>query len=118
MLHELLLHALKERLGEGPVFTDHVFTSYSQDEEGITANFRRKLKPELPPVIESKTVDVLVGADGINSTARPLSQGRATQFLGKTTLAWCISSGAFLDGSFDGLGWSCGPEIYCLSCWT
>ena len=72
MLHELLLNALKERLGEGAVFTDHVFTSYSQDEEGITANFMRKSKPELPPVIESKTVDVLVGADGINSTARRL----------------------------------------------
>jgi 2-polyprenyl-6-methoxyphenol hydroxylase-like FAD-dependent oxidoreductase len=117
MLHELLLHALKERLGEGAVSTDHVFTSYSQDEEGITANFRRKSKPELPPVI-AKTVDVLVGADGINSTARRLLYPKEgpPNFLGKTTLAWCISSGAFLDWSFDGLGWSCGPEIYCLSC--
>jgi 2-polyprenyl-6-methoxyphenol hydroxylase-like FAD-dependent oxidoreductase len=72
MLHELLLKALKERPSKEAVFTDHVFTSYSQDKEGITANFKRKSNPELPPEIGAKMADVLIGVDGINSTTRKL----------------------------------------------
>jgi 2-polyprenyl-6-methoxyphenol hydroxylase-like FAD-dependent oxidoreductase len=69
MLHELLLKAVLERLGGDAVKTDHMFTSYSQDGNSITANFCKKSKPE-----EKKcwTGDMLVAADGINSTARKL----------------------------------------------
>jgi 2-polyprenyl-6-methoxyphenol hydroxylase-like FAD-dependent oxidoreductase len=72
MLHELLLKALKERLGHDCVHTDHVFTSYTQNETSITANFTKRSNPTLPAGIPSKTADVLIAADGINSTARKL----------------------------------------------
>jgi 2-polyprenyl-6-methoxyphenol hydroxylase-like FAD-dependent oxidoreductase len=72
MLHELLLKALKERLGEGCVHTDHVFTSYAQNETSITANFTRRSDPNVPVEVPKKTTDVLIAADGINSTARRL----------------------------------------------
>jgi len=72
MLHEVLLKALKERLGEGCVHADHVFTSYTQTESSITANFTRRSDPAVPAEIPSKVADVLIAADGINSTARKL----------------------------------------------
>jgi 2-polyprenyl-6-methoxyphenol hydroxylase-like FAD-dependent oxidoreductase len=72
MLHELLLKALKERLGEGCVHTEHVFTSYAQSETSITANFTRRSDPNVPVEVLKKTTDVLIAADGINSTARRL----------------------------------------------
>jgi 2-polyprenyl-6-methoxyphenol hydroxylase-like FAD-dependent oxidoreductase len=72
MLHELLLEALKRRLGEGCVHTDHVFTSYTQNESSITAEFARKSDSSVPPELPSKATDVLIAADGINSTARRL----------------------------------------------
>jgi len=72
MLHELLLKTVQERLGKEYVKTDHVFTSYSQDENCITANFTRKSDPSQPSEIQSQTTDVLVAADGINSAARCL----------------------------------------------
>ncbi len=68
----MLLKALKERLGDGCVHTDHVFTSYTQNDTGITANFTRRSYPTLPAEIPSKTADALIAADGINSTARKL----------------------------------------------
>jgi len=72
MLLDLLLKALKERLGENCVHTDHVFTSYTQNETSITAKFTRRSEPTLPAGIPSKTTDVLIAADGINSSARKL----------------------------------------------
>lgn len=72
MLHDLLLSAVKERLGEKCVFTDHAFVSYEQDEGSVTAHFTRRSNPDLPADVPSLTTDVLVGADGINSTARCL----------------------------------------------
>jgi 2-polyprenyl-6-methoxyphenol hydroxylase-like FAD-dependent oxidoreductase len=72
MLHELLLKALKERLGEGCVHTDHVFASYTRNETSITARFVRRSDPSLSAEVPEKTTDVLIAADGINSTARKL----------------------------------------------
>jgi 2-polyprenyl-6-methoxyphenol hydroxylase-like FAD-dependent oxidoreductase len=72
MLHDLLLKAVSDRLGEKCVYTDNAFVSYSQDEKGITANFTRRSNPNLLAEVPSKTTDVLVGADGINSTTRRL----------------------------------------------
>jgi 2-polyprenyl-6-methoxyphenol hydroxylase-like FAD-dependent oxidoreductase len=72
MLLDLLLKAVLERLGKECVKTDDAFTSYSQNENGITANFTRRSDPSQPADISSKTTDVLVAADGINSTARRL----------------------------------------------
>lgn len=72
MLHDLLLSAVKERLGEKCVYMDHAFVSYSQDESSVTANFTTRSNPALPAKVASKTTDVLIAADGINSTARRL----------------------------------------------
>jgi 2-polyprenyl-6-methoxyphenol hydroxylase-like FAD-dependent oxidoreductase len=49
MLHELLLKALKERLGDECVHTDHAFTTYTQNKTSITANFTRRLNPTYRP---------------------------------------------------------------------
>jgi 2-polyprenyl-6-methoxyphenol hydroxylase-like FAD-dependent oxidoreductase len=72
MLHELLLNAVLARLGADCVKTDHVFTSYTQDEKSITANFARKSNPGLPAEYQHKKSDILIAADGINSIARRL----------------------------------------------
>jgi 2-polyprenyl-6-methoxyphenol hydroxylase-like FAD-dependent oxidoreductase len=72
MLHELLLKALKQRLGDECVYPDHVFTSYIQNDTSITAHFTRRSDISVPADVPSKTTDVLIAADGINSTARRL----------------------------------------------
>ena len=71
-LHDLLLRAVKERLGENCVSTDHAFVSFERDEGSVTARFTRRSNPDLAAKVPSLTTDVLVGADGINSTARSL----------------------------------------------
>lgn len=72
MLHDLLLQAVKERLGSDCVKTDHVFTSFTQDKESITARFARRSDPGMPAKFPEVTSDILLGADGINSTVRRL----------------------------------------------
>jgi 2-polyprenyl-6-methoxyphenol hydroxylase-like FAD-dependent oxidoreductase len=72
MLHDLLLREVKEGLGDGAVYTDHCFVSYEQDEGSITAKFERRTNSAVPPKVPETTVDVLIAADGINSTARKL----------------------------------------------
>lgn len=69
MLHELLKKAVEERLGRTCVKTDHVFTSYTQNETSITAHFTRRSESSQPTDI---ITDILIAADGINSTARRL----------------------------------------------
>ena len=72
MLHAMLLGAVKERLGDGCVIMDHVFTSYEQDEGSVTAKFTRKTDPAVPADVQERRSDVLIACDGINSTARRL----------------------------------------------
>ncbi len=72
MLHNLLLKIVTERLGNDCLHTDHVFTSFVQSEDSITASFIKRSDPEVPAEIPEKTTDILIGADGINSTARQL----------------------------------------------
>jgi 2-polyprenyl-6-methoxyphenol hydroxylase-like FAD-dependent oxidoreductase len=66
----ILLNTTKERLGEDCVHVDHAFTHFEQEEGGnkIKAYFSRKGgSPAVVPFIEA---DVLIAADGINSTMR------------------------------------------------
>lgn len=72
MLHDVLLKAVKERLGSWCVYTDHTFEGYEQDEKSITAKFKRRSDPKVPAMVPEIKSDVLVGADGINSVARSL----------------------------------------------
>jgi 2-polyprenyl-6-methoxyphenol hydroxylase-like FAD-dependent oxidoreductase len=103
MLHELLLKALKERLGEGCVHTDHVFASYTQNETSITARFVRRSDLNLPAEVQEKKADVLIAADGINSTARTLlypDEG-PPNFSGRLLWRGGIETFPFPDRSFD-----------------
>jgi 2-polyprenyl-6-methoxyphenol hydroxylase-like FAD-dependent oxidoreductase len=76
MLHDILLKAVKERLGEECLNTECTFESYtsiSTPDGHIRAYYRKKGDPrpehEVPPMIEG---DVLIAADGINSSIRAL----------------------------------------------
>jgi 2-polyprenyl-6-methoxyphenol hydroxylase-like FAD-dependent oxidoreductase len=72
MLHELLATAVVERLGAHAIHTDHTFVSYEQTESNITAHFVRRTNRGVAADVPAQTSDVLVAADGINSTARQL----------------------------------------------
>ncbi|ROV95640.1 hypothetical protein VSDG_05320 [Cytospora chrysosperma] len=103
----LLLEAVKERIGEDRVHLSHVFTSFEQDDDGITAHFTRARDSTEPAEIPSMTGAFLVAADGINSATRrllypdegpPLFSGRmlwrgcletADPRLWDTPLTWC-----------------------------
>lgn len=58
MLHALILGTVKERLGDGCVVMDHVFTSYEQDEESITVRFSRKTVPSVLVDIRERKADI------------------------------------------------------------
>jgi 2-polyprenyl-6-methoxyphenol hydroxylase-like FAD-dependent oxidoreductase len=60
-LQAVLLQAVRERLGEGAVLTDHRLEQAGQDAEGVTARFATGAGP-----VEARG-DILVGADGIPS---------------------------------------------------
>lgn len=75
MLHNILLTAIKERLGNKHLHTNHEFMSYTQTtSEGgqITAYFTRRSDPSMPAEIPSQTGDLLIAADGINSKIRSI----------------------------------------------
>ncbi|RDW70018.1 FAD protein [Coleophoma crateriformis] len=74
MLHELLLKTVKSRLGEACIHTNHALASFSQTDASITANFvcRSRSGNAEAALIPSRTSDVLIAADGINSTVRKL----------------------------------------------
>src|SRR5262245_27133774 len=62
-LHKVLLAAIRERLGEGVVFTGHRLTGFEQRGDRVIARFS---DPSGKAVGEAEG-DVLVGADGIHS---------------------------------------------------
>lgn len=69
----LLLETTKQRLGADKIHTNHGFTNYKQEEGGrkITAFFSRRGSDQ-PCEFPSFEADILIAADGINSTARRL----------------------------------------------
>ncbi|KAJ0276005.1 hypothetical protein COL940_008525 [Colletotrichum noveboracense] len=96
----LLLSAVKERLGEGSVTLNHALTGFSQDSEGITAEFSRRR--DGAPADQSKvTGDLLIAADGINSTARRIlypNEG-PPRFSGRMLWRGCLERGPYLTGA-------------------
>lgn len=60
-LHEVLWHAVQERLGAGALVTGARLAGFSQDGTGVTATFADG---------RSARGDVLIGADGIHSVLR------------------------------------------------
>jgi 5-methylphenazine-1-carboxylate 1-monooxygenase len=65
-LHKVLLAAIRERLGDGVVFTGHRLTDFEQRGDKVIARFG---DPSGKPVGEAEG-DVLIGADGIHSAVR------------------------------------------------
>ena len=101
----LLLDAVKERLGENRVHFAHSFESFTQDESGvsITAKFTRRGDPaaDIPPQSISVTADLLIAADGINSTARRIlypTEG-PPHFSGRILWRGCTERPPYLTGA-------------------
>ena len=65
-LHQALLSAVKQRLGEGAVHVDHRAVGIVQDEQAATIAFQTSTGQPLAPV----RADVVVACDGVNSALR------------------------------------------------
>ena len=100
----LLLDAVKERLGEDRVHFAHSFEGYDQDETAgtITARFlRRGTGAEIPPTPISITANLLIAADGINSTARRILYPKEgpPHFSGRILWRGCTERAPYLTGA-------------------
>lgn len=112
----LLLDAVKERLGEEKVHLGHALSSWDEDGEGITAKFARRAPrvngvsanggdanghSEEPLEIPSMKGAILIGADGINSTARRVlypNEG-PPRFSGRILWRGCTERAPYLTGA-------------------
>jgi 2-polyprenyl-6-methoxyphenol hydroxylase-like FAD-dependent oxidoreductase len=99
----LLLDTVKERLGADCIHLDHTFTSFEQNERGgtVTAKFIRRGNPEEPPEFPTRTAEVLLACDGINSTVRRIlypEEGPA-RFSGRILWRGCVERKAYLTGA-------------------
>ncbi|EOA88503.1 hypothetical protein ACJQWK_01990 [Exserohilum turcicum] len=96
----LLLSAVKERLGDHVLHLNHALTNFDQNDKSVTAHFSRRRDGE-PADLASVTGDVLIAADGINSTARKLlypNEG-PPRFSGRMLWRGCIERDAYLTGA-------------------
>lgn len=100
----LLLSAVKERLGEDVLHLNHALTSFSQEEEDanhITATFSQKRDGAAAANLDSVQGDILIAADGINSTARRIlypNEG-PPKFSGRMLWRGCIERAPYLTGA-------------------
>ncbi|GJC84853.1 5-methylphenazine-1-carboxylate 1-monooxygenase [Colletotrichum liriopes] len=93
----LLLSAVKERLGENAVKLNHALTGFSQDSKSITAEFSQR-RDGAPAEQSSVTGDILIAADGINSTARRIlypNEG-PPRFSGRMLWRGCLERAPYL----------------------
>jgi 2-polyprenyl-6-methoxyphenol hydroxylase-like FAD-dependent oxidoreductase len=65
-LHRVLLAAIRERIGDGVIFTGHRLAAFEQRGDKVVARFN---DPSGKPVGEAEG-DILIGADGIHSAVR------------------------------------------------
>jgi 2-polyprenyl-6-methoxyphenol hydroxylase-like FAD-dependent oxidoreductase len=97
-----LLATVKERLGEDRLHLNHAFTSFTQDDKSITAHFTQRGPSEaVPSKIATMSGDILIAADGINSTARRLlypNEG-PPRFSGRILWRGCIEREPYLTGA-------------------
>jgi 2-polyprenyl-6-methoxyphenol hydroxylase-like FAD-dependent oxidoreductase len=96
----LLLSAVKERLGDNVLHLNHALTGFTQNEKTITAQFSRR-RDGAPAELSSATGDILIAADGINSTARRLlypNEG-PPKFSGRMLWRGCIERAPYLTGA-------------------
>jgi 2-polyprenyl-6-methoxyphenol hydroxylase-like FAD-dependent oxidoreductase len=96
----LLLSAVKERLGDETLHLNHALTGFEQDEKSITAQFSQR-RDGAPASQSSVTGDILIAADGINSTARRIlypNEG-PPKFSGRMLWRGCIERVPYLTGA-------------------
>ncbi|KAH8893111.1 monooxygenase [Thozetella sp. PMI_491] len=98
----LLLSAVQSRLGEDRVHLGHVLANFTQEDTKITAHFAKKSLTDEPPAASSSwSGDILIAADGINSTARRLlypDEG-PPRFSGRILWRGCIERQPYLTGA-------------------
>ncbi|PSN68211.1 FAD/NAD(P)-binding domain-containing protein [Corynespora cassiicola Philippines] len=96
----LLLSAVKERLGNDSVHLNHALTNFSQDDTSITAQFSEK-RGESPAQIATFSGDILVAADGINSTVRRILYPKEgpPRFSGRMLWRGCLERQPYLTGA-------------------
>jgi 2-polyprenyl-6-methoxyphenol hydroxylase-like FAD-dependent oxidoreductase len=99
-LQMLLLTAVKERLGESSVHLNHSLSSFSQTAKSIEAKFVKR-HDYTPADLPEATGDVLVAADGINSTVRKALYPKEgpPRFSGRILWRGCLERGPYLSGA-------------------
>ncbi|KAF2826205.1 FAD/NAD(P)-binding domain-containing protein [Ophiobolus disseminans] len=96
----LLLSAVKERLGQDVLHLNHALTGFTQTESTITAQFSQR-RDGAPASASTVSGDILIAADGINSTARRLlypDEG-PPKFSGRMLWRGCIERAPYLTGA-------------------
>jgi 2-polyprenyl-6-methoxyphenol hydroxylase-like FAD-dependent oxidoreductase len=96
----LLLSAVKERLGDDVLRLNHALAGFEQNEKSITAQFSQR-RDGAPAAQSNVTGDILIAADGINSTARRIlypNEG-PPKFSGRMLWRGCIERDPYLTGA-------------------
>jgi 2-polyprenyl-6-methoxyphenol hydroxylase-like FAD-dependent oxidoreductase len=98
----LLLDAVKERLGSDRIHLGHAIESFNQDDAlgCVTATFVER-GSNAPPEVPLKTADLLIAADGINSTVRRIlypDEG-PPHFSGRILWRGCTEQEPYLTGA-------------------
>ena len=96
----LLLSAVKERLGEDSVHLNHALTGFEQTEKSITAQFSQR-QDGAPAELSGISGDILIAADGINSTARRILYPKEgpPKFSGRMLWRGCLEREPYLTGA-------------------
>ena len=96
----LLLSAVKERLGEDSVHLNHALTGFEQNEKSITAQFSHR-QDGAPAELSGISGDILIAADGINSTARRILYPKEgpPKFSGRMLWRGCLEREPYLTGA-------------------
>jgi len=114
-LQMMLLDAARQRLGADAILTGHHLDGFEQDGEGVTATFTRATD-ELRRRYRG---DVLIGADGVQSTvrARLYPDEGLPRYSGKTMWRGVVQSEPFLDGRTMIIAGHCDQEavVYPIS---
>lgn len=96
----LLLSAVKERLGEASVHLNHAISGFDQTSDTVTAHFQQR-RDGAPAELSSVKGDILIAADGINSTIRKTlypDEG-PPHFSGRMLWRGCIEREPYLTGA-------------------
>lgn len=96
----LLLSAVKERLGEDALHLNHALAGFEQNDRSIIAQFSQR-RDGAPAQLTGVSGDLLIAADGINSTARRVlyPEEGPPRFSGRMLWRGCIERAPYLTGA-------------------